>query len=286
MHKRWLMIGGALGLLLPLLVGAAAAQAQTPPPNVKLFNSAHFALNATFTSGDSPTPTTLKGEGDVTMPDRLQGTFTSGGQTAELIQIGNQTYTRQPGGPWQQSNLDLSQLTGMSGLGGNTTLPQGTDAQQIFSGLFSLGLATIQEAGSETVSGVETTRYQGTIDLGTLLSLVQAQTGQPSNTPPLDFKPSYQLWVGKNDQILRQFKTQGQGTLPSTSGGAPIKISFDISATFSQINQPVTITAPANTVPQQSPRSGGLLIAPLWALPVAGLLALAGFGVQRFSRRA
>ena len=125
------------------------------------------------------------------------------------------------------AGLDLSQL-----LGGTNQSPSDTLALLRSSGDFT-------EVGSETVDGVETTHYHGTIDLqkaaaasGASAEVLQrlVELGAPAEYPA-------DVWIDK-DGYVRQFKT----SYDTTAGGKSMSMSMTMG--MSNYGTPVEVSAP------------------------------------------
>jgi hypothetical protein len=108
----------------------------------------------------------------------------------------------------------------------------------------------MQTIGDETINGVVTTHTRTTIDATALLG---GATGSKPSTLTLD------LWQGKSDQFPRRLTINGNLTIDTNAllgapSGTPSDPSDIVSATltfsmdFTDLNVPVTITAPTSFV--------------------------------------
>lgn len=109
----------------------------------------------------------------------------------------------------------------------------------------------MQTIGDETINGVPTTHTRTTIDATALLG--GTATGTKPSTLTLD------LWQGKSDQFPRRLTINGSlsinpDVLLGETGGTPSSAADIVNATltfsmdFTDLNVPVTITAPTSVV--------------------------------------
>ncbi|MEH0450291.1 LppX_LprAFG lipoprotein [Streptomyces sp. B21-102] len=106
------------------------------------------------------------------------------------------------------------------------------------------GSKDLRTVGTETVDGVPTTHYKGTVNYDALSGERLDQFMQLEASDPL----TMDLWIdGKNRP--KQYRLQGKPPTDPLPSGADAPL--DLTVTFLDINQPTTITAPAadDTVP-------------------------------------
>ncbi|MBA2638905.1 MAG: LppX_LprAFG lipoprotein [Nocardioidaceae bacterium] len=106
---------------------------------------------------------------------------------------------------------------------------------------FDKALTGLDEVGSETVDGVDTTRYRAALDTSKLL----AQGGAGGALPPgaaaqLPKTFVYDVWIGADD-LIRQLSFDIQGTSSTL--------------TFSDWGEPVDVTAPPKSQIAQAPQT-------------------------------
>jgi hypothetical protein len=113
--------------------------------------------------------------------------------------------------------------------------------------------------GTARVDGVETDRVVGALDVDKFLADIFEDT--PNSDPEFWQKAAKQgeveLFVGKDDDILRKAAITGQGALQGPGGAARVTMRFDIA--LRDVNKPQRITAPKNPLPagriKEVPRS-------------------------------
>jgi hypothetical protein len=109
----------------------------------------------------------------------------------------------------------------------------------------------VRRIGTEQVGGVATEHYSTTIDfqsvLGPLLPVVderEVREALRTLTGTVD------VWVGAQDRLVRQERLVMSIRLPAIEpGGDPTMATIDLTLAYSQLNQPVTITAPPRNDP-------------------------------------
>ncbi|MGI5457036.1 DUF1396 domain-containing protein [Streptomyces sp. CA-249302] len=154
---------------------------------------------------------------------------------------GNASMTKEMGGKsWIK--FDMSAAGADTGLD-TEKLGAGTaDQNPAADSSFLTGSKDVKKVGTETVDGVKTTHYKGTVTLADLKASLkdESKTVQEQREKALDQytkmgidKMTMDMWVdGENH--TKQFRMQG------TADKGPL----DMTITFLDINKPVTVTAP------------------------------------------
>ncbi len=108
---------------------------------------------------------------------------------------------------------------------------------------FLTGSKDVKEVGTETVDGVKTTHYAGTVTLDEFRDSLKKETKATRETREKSLeqyeklgieKFTMDLWVGE-DELTKQFRMRG----------AADKGPLDMTITFDDFNKPVSIAAPA-----------------------------------------
>lgn len=266
-----ILIGG----LLPLAVGAAdpstgisprliitrlgdqppASPSSAPgvPGATATLQSVHFAAQGTITMSNPPDTISLTMNGDYAMPDRFHATVTVADKAStttippiEVVVVGSSPYVHLTGSA-SPTGKDVWVLVDN---------PAGT-------GMFPVGMAPnlaslpsiptrTQTLGDETINGTLTTHMRTTIDATALLG------GSSTNAKPS--KLTADVWTGKSDNLPRRVTANGSLSIDPNSlaaqfgGGAtaspatPVDATITFTVDFSNLNVPVTITAPTSFV--------------------------------------
>lgn len=266
-----------VGGLLPLAVAAADPSAKPDPRLVvtrlgdqppagppsapgaaAMLQSAHFSAQGKITvSGSSPDVLSLTMNGDFAMPDRLHATLTVSDTAStdtippiELIVVGSTPYIHLTGNA-SPTGKDTWVL--VDNPGGMGMLPGGMMPN--LANLPPIPTQT-QTVGDETINGTLTTHMRTTIDATALLG------GSSKNAKPSNL--TVDVWTGKSDNLPRRVAVNGSLSIDPNSlaaqfgGGAavatPTTAAMTMDATialtvdFTNLNVPVTITAPTSFV--------------------------------------
>jgi hypothetical protein len=134
--------------------------------------------------------------------------------------------------------FDLSEL-GADGLSDPSLRASQADRNPAEQSTFLTGSKDVENVGTETVDGVETTHYKGTV---TMMGLRESLRDEDDATMERRFtqfmklgvdEVTMDMWVDGDDQT-RQFRMRGDGD----------KGPLDMTITFLDINEPVTVEAP------------------------------------------
>lgn len=275
-YKKRLFLAGLVALLflltacsVPGLVGASPTPEQTLQNSAKVMSqlkSVHFAIpQATLavrssSSSNSGVSFTLTGQGDAVSPDQASVDLALGKNPVfALVSKGQKVYVQVMNGTWY--SVDKSQVK-------NTF--QGLFSQNITTQLGQimtiLQSATLTDHGQETLNGVSLDHITATLDgqtLQNLNSLLNSYLPQSAQSAQNQIKQAtMDLWIDQSTDYVYQTRLnvtvqvdanslksligQSAGNL---SGVLPVNLQAQID--FSKFNQPITIQAPASSVPFQ-----------------------------------
>jgi hypothetical protein len=192
------------------------------------------------------------------------------GRRGELgvISTGTNGYVTLQGTAYQLPAADFQRLeSGFSGVGGSN---------QSSGGLGALGinprhwLTNPSVVGSETVGGADTSHIRAGVnatalmqDLNTFLAKASSSAGSskiPSSIPQATQQKianaikgaTVDIWTGKSDKILRKLSLSLRVPVTgraSTLAGGTTSAAVAFSLQYADVNQPQTISAPANVQP-------------------------------------
>jgi hypothetical protein len=160
-----------------------------------------------------------------------------GGVTLTLLLVDGALYVKLPGTtntggkPWAKATADSTNPTLKQLASSISSLEQSTSLSQY--GSFAQAASSLKSVGSEQVNGVAATHYSLIVDITKVdiaaftPAVKQALAATGISTIPVD------MWVdeqGRPVKLVEKFTVQGQ----------PVSTDF----TLSNINQPVTISAP------------------------------------------
>jgi LppX_LprAFG lipoprotein len=263
-----LMLGG----LLPLAVGAAAppvgvdprliitrlgdqppAGVSSTPGAAASLQSFHFVAQGMLTISGEPDKISLAMNGDFAMPDRLHATVTLTDSASndtippiEFVVVGSTPYVHLTG-DLSPAGKDLWVLIdnpdGMGGMFPAGMMPNLANLPPI--------PTQTQTVGDETINGTLTTHMRTTIDATALLGGM-SKSARPS-------KLTVDTWTGKADNLPRRVAVNGNLSIDpnalaaqlgqeTVSGARPVNANFTFTVDFTNLNAPVTITAPASFV--------------------------------------
>jgi len=189
-------------------------------------------------------------------PDRYHGKLTLDGETHEFIIIGDKQYSRELG----NDHLGKSGVTVAV-----DSIPSKEDTLELLDSLTDL-----EKLPDEKIEGIECLHYRGRVDINRMVdeqiaNLDPAQPGYEEILKGLEqlrnMKIEVELWIGKDDYLIRQMKKDMQ--VPSEDTGQ-----WDTSSAmwkFCDFNEPITIEPPETA-------SGELL--PGWCLVDSSLKEL------------
>ena len=135
-------------------------------------------------------------------------------------------------------------LSAMGAAGGESLGAAGqADKNPAQESTFLTGSKDVKEVGTETVDGVKTTHYKGTVTLDQFRDSLKNETKATRETREKSLeqyeklgieKFTMDLWVGE-DELTKQFRMRG----------AADKGPLDMTITFDDFNKPVSVVAPA-----------------------------------------
>jgi len=173
------------------------------------------------------------------VPSVKSGGKTSGGFNEVLVDkmlyLKIPALAEQAGKPWVGFSLD--QLGKATGIDVKGMEDQGHQADPALNAKMLTASKDVHSVGKETVDGVSTTHYQGTIALTEALNKLgtdeRAQAQKIFGQTGLD-KLSFNTWIA-DDQLPRKM------TLATPQGA---KVQFNTTMNYTDFNAPVSITAP------------------------------------------
>ncbi|GGJ30675.1 DUF1396 domain-containing protein [Streptomyces lacrimifluminis] len=139
--------------------------------------------------------------------------------------------------------FDMAALGGADGAGGSLGAAGQADKNPAQESTFLTGSKDVKEVGEETVDGVKTTHYRGTVTLEQFRDSLKSQ-GKATREQREKSLEQYEkmgidkftmdMWIGE-DELTKQFRMRGQAD----------KGPLDMTITFDDVNKPVSIAAPA-----------------------------------------
>ena len=275
-YKKRLFLTGLVALLFLLTACSVPGLGSTSPtPAQTLQNSAtimsqlksvHFdipqATLAVRSSGGSNSGVsfTLTGHGDAVSPDQASVNIALGKNPMfALVSKGQKVYVQVTNGTWY--SVDKNQIK--NAIQNFFSQSLATQLGQIMTILQN---ANLTDHGQELLNGVSLDHITATLDkqtLQSLNSLLNSELPQPIQSKQNQIKQAtLDFWIDQSPgyvhqvkldvviqvdaSSLQQFFGQSAGNL---SGVFPIELQAQIN--FSKFNQPLTIQAPANSVPLQ-----------------------------------
>lgn len=128
-------------------------------------------------------------------------------------------------------------------------------------------LTNTSNEGDEDVEGTETVHISGEADVPKLVEDIQtiaenapqaaeqvspAELGQLDQLGDIIDSAEFDIYSGKDDNVLRKFEASVDLTPPDDSGeGTPDDVTLDFTITLSELNEPQEISAPSNPQPLQ-----------------------------------
>lgn len=182
--------------------------------------SFHFKLTVDNPAASSSGLSLTRAEGDVIVPDRVKadiaGTYSGIPLTSKIVFTGPEQFLLNPlSGSWQRFTTKTSPIGFFS---------PATGVLKAVKGATGLSLA-----GTETVGGVDTYKLVGKVG-------ARSVTGFLGN-PPSDLQADAEIFVGKDDSLLRELKLTGPIAAGEPSGIARTVV-------LSRYGESVTIEAP------------------------------------------
>lgn len=256
--KRFLALG-----VVAITLAACAEQGTVANPratvlsaiaNVYEANTVHMEFEMGVTGG--PEGFEFSGTQDVELSSgRGHGTMNLGmlGGTVEMVTDGEVFYMSSGafggGIDTEWISFDMSRIdSGMGGPFGG--LSGGQSDPAAFIGLFG-GVVDVRATGEERIDGVQTTRYEGTIDVAKVIEGLGEVAGDdidPASvrrmTKQLDAfgleTVAFQVWVDDNQLLRKERLEMDLSSVP----GAPENAAMTIEARFSDYGEPVDIEIP------------------------------------------
>lgn len=130
-------------------------------------------------------------------------------------------------------------------------LPRQIEGSPVLQSTILTGSKDLRSIGTATIEGTRTTHYRGTVTSSSLRAAHRAATNKETREHEIDSLDQFMalrlenpltmdLWIDA-DNRAKQFRMQGETyAVPDGTGGEPL----DMTITFLEINQPVTIAPP------------------------------------------
>ncbi len=263
MNRRWTTLFMVLVLVVAAMLGtggSAAAQGQSKLPQIKNPQSARFDITGrldaagqalTISGGGAIAGSNFEENITYNVPPAMAQPGQPTSITTRIAMVDGKMYIQIPDttgtGQAKWYVTDAPMTSGQAGM--TTTSSQLEEAM------------TVTQEGTEDVNGAATTRYRVDVDMAKL----QAAMGQTGASLQAATMTMF-LWVGNADQYLHKMSMNMTIPLPSEVAGRNLVL--EMSMTFRDFDQPVTITAPANAEPLNLP---GLGTSPVPVAPGAGM---------------
>lgn len=240
-------------LVITRLGDQPPAGVSSAPGTATMLQSFHFVAQGTLTISGQPDTLSLAMNGDFAMPDRLHATVTLTDSVStdtippiELVVVGSKPYVHLTGDA-SPTGKDIWVLIDN---------PDGTGG--MFPGGMMPNLANLppiptqtQTIGDETINGTPTMHMRTTIDATALLG------GMSKGAKPS--KLTVDTWTGKADNLPRRVALNGNLSIDPNVLAAqfgqemdatakPVNAMLSFTVDFSNLNAPVTITAPTSFV--------------------------------------
>lgn len=123
--------------------------------------------------------------------------FGSGAYKFEGITIGNDEYSKEPGGKWTRSQKDpLAQLL--------------TNLQRCLGDIPLAAMTNVQALGETHLAGLKTTLYRYEIDEEIVNRMIAARLGSKNALPKTDLDHTVKVWVGPDGLPVRIEDTRRQ----------------------------------------------------------------------------
>ncbi|MGR3871926.1 DUF1396 domain-containing protein [Streptomyces graminifolii] len=203
-------------------------------------------------AGEMPGEGTIRAEAAMTTEPQamtMKMTSSKSGGTVQLRIVGKALYIN--GGPETAKELggkswvklDMSALGGVgSDLTANATGAAEADRNPAAETAFLAGAKDVKKVGTETVDGVRTTHYAGKVTLADVKAAARSEdkaTGERHRRSVEQYEKmgvdaiTMDMWVD-GEKHAKRFRMRGEGD----------KGPLDMTVTFLDLNQPVTVTAP------------------------------------------
>lgn len=167
---------------------------------------------------------------EFTFPDRHHGELTLDDETYEFIIVGDKQYTRELGGA-QSGKMYAISLSG--------GIPTKEDTLKLLDSLTNL-----EKLPDEKIEGVDCIHYRGKVDVDRMIEEQKAKLDprQPHYQEMLEgleamrgMKVQVELWIGKEDHLIRQLRQDIEVPLEGTSS---------VMMKYYDFNEPITIEPP------------------------------------------
>jgi hypothetical protein len=274
---------------IAVLSGACADRPSTPEPAIDARAAVLDAMRASYEASTMHQEFEMSmsaggqsfafsGRGDVDNDHQLAAMSMDLGMlggTMEMIVDGPVLYLRselfqQQGVHTEWVKMDASKMdpavAAQFGGGAGMTDPSA------YTGLFA-GIVDVELVGEETIDGVETTRFRGTIDLGRVLDEFPSVLGEdvnPARTKALrealqqfeamgiEGRIPFGIWLDADGLPRRQVITMDLGDMLGTGSGASMEITVDYSAYGEPIHVEIPDPSEVTDLTEELSASGSL----------------------------
>ncbi len=235
--RRWPVVTAIIAAAAILLAVLLVKQPWAENPQIVATEIKSFRMISTITStiGDEITESSY--EMAYTAPDRYHMKKTSGGDLEEIITIGDEIYSREP----EELGTNVQKAMAIS-LSRSTPSKENT-VETLDS------LTDLKELPEENIGGITCLHYRGRIDNESMVEEQKAKL-DPSEShyeerlkaleQQLQIKVEVELWIGRDDYLIRQMKQDMQ--IPSKDTGKLDTSSSVIK--YYDFNEPITIEPP------------------------------------------
>jgi hypothetical protein len=164
-----------------------------------------------------------------------------GGSAVDSVKLRGKSWFKAEPAVWGRGAVDNQSYR---------TLPRQIEGSPVVQSTLLTGSKDLQVIGTETVDGTRTTHYKGTVTSGRLLAARKAATDKETRERRIESLDQFMalgvsdtltmdLWIDGGDRA-KQFRMQAEPNDMLGGTGGPL----DLTITFLDMNQPVTIEAP------------------------------------------
>ena len=181
-------------------------------------------------------------ESEFVAPDRYRGKTSSNSSWHESIVIGDKGYIRSSDKPqWCQSPCQYDDYTSVVEVS-SISLEKELEPLNWLVGL--------EQLPDEEIDGVDCWHYRGTVDMDSYVEKLKAKAeGKPPEYLVLveemrRWRQSFELWVGKDDYLIRQLKNEARYPVPEPGTGEEKWATRSTVERFYDFNEPIQIEPP------------------------------------------
>lgn len=226
------------------LSAAALVVASSPTGQVldaRSFRTARFGLAGTIRYDGVSVD--ISGDGQLQVPNQLDGSFKVGPLTAEVVLVDDAVYGRSRfDRQWSRQLIPAANRQDLTTVAENQRL-----------------LRDVRRVGTELVGGVTTEHYTAAFDLRPLFDPQLRDVDRDTRRALETLRASVDYWIGAQDRVIRQERFILTVNLPAIEPeGEEILGVLDLTTAYTRIDEPVSIEAPPQTDPRpiRSPQPG------------------------------